>query len=120
MSRYKDLITGRTYRTEQNSLRHFISKAENLLELTKSGDEEAYARIKELYSESTYEIEVDKCQKCPADDFGYCAYRGDYAKTISKKEHDILCFEGWIKNMSKDLAEMQEKKHPKKSSQIER
>lgn len=90
--------------TEQNALRHFISKA---YKVKKRQD---YEEMRKLWINSTKVIDVDYCYKCSQDDFGYCGLRG--GKMSEKEQFMKYCFDGWIKNMERDLAELQGKECP--------
>ena len=95
MSRYTNLITGEKYMTEQNALRHYISKAK------KAKQRNNFKEMWKLYSQATKIIDVDYCYKCPYEDFGYCRLRKSH---ISEEEKFIKhCFDGFIKEMENVL-----------------
>lgn len=87
--------------TEQNALRHFISKAYKVKE------RQNYEEMQKLWSDSTKAIDMDYCYKCSQDDFGYCGLRG--GKMSNEEMFMTYCFNGWIKNMERDLAELEGK-----------
>lgn len=101
MSRYKNIITGERYMTEQNALRYYISKA------YKVKKRQNYEEMRKLWTDSTKVIDVDWCFRCIQDDFGYCGLRR--GKMSEKERFMKYCFEGWIRNMEQDLAELQGK-----------
>ena len=77
--------------TEQNALRHYISKAKKV---RKRND---YSEMCKIYSEASEIIDVDYCYKCSQDDFGYCGLRKD---KISNEERFMkYCFDGFIRDM---------------------
>lgn len=99
LSTYKDLITGKKCMTEQNALRHYISKAHKVRK--RQNFEEMYA----LYSEATKYINIDFCFKCMHDDLGYCGLRH---KEITDAERFIkYCFDGFIRDMEHELKRLQ-------------
>ena len=95
MGHYTNLSTGRYIMTEVNALRHFIKLAKKALNTN------SIANMRLVYNEATYHINVDKCFKCPHDDFGYCYFRGK--NSISEYEHYRICFTNWIKSMEHEL-----------------
>lgn len=95
MSRYTNLLTGKKIMTEQNALRHYISKAK------KARKRNDYSEMWKIYSEATEIIDINYCHKCLYDDFGYCGLRNN---KISNKEIFIkYCFDGFIRNMEEKL-----------------
>lgn len=77
--------------TEQNALRHYISKAK------KARKRNNYSEMWKIYSEATGIIDVDCCYKCIQDDFGYCGLRRSH---ISNEERFMkYCFDGFIRDM---------------------
>ena len=95
MSRYLNLISGERIMTEQNALRHYISKAKKLRK------NHNYETMQKLYSEATEIINIDCCHKCSQDDFGYCNLRNS---DISNEDKFIkYCFDGFIRNMENEL-----------------
>lgn len=69
--RYRDLFTGESIMTEQNALRHYISKAKKIYSLfEKYGDEALVEKMKSAYKEGAKFIEYS-CKHCPYD-IGYC------------------------------------------------
>lgn len=95
MSHYKNLFTGEYVMTEANALRHYIKLAKKALK--------AYniVAMKQIYKESTYHIDIDKCFRCKNDDFGYCYFRGK--NSIPEEQHFVICFTNWIKSMEYEL-----------------
>lgn len=63
--------------------------------------------MRKLWSDSTKIIDVDWCFKCVQDDFGYCGLRGE--KMSDEEQFMTYCFNGWVVNMERDLAELQGK-----------
>lgn len=99
MSRVKNIITGKTYMTEQNALRYYIVRARRLLQYDKSN----YQRAINLYNESKDCLDIVGCNSCDFDDIGYSYFRG--INSIDEKERFINhCFKCWIKSMEKELA----------------
>lgn len=101
LSRRTNLITGEKYMTEQNALRHYISKAK------KSKCRNNFEEMWELYSQATKILHVDYCYKCHYEDFGYCGLRKSY--TSEEEKFIKHCFDGFIKEMEDMLNEMQSK-----------
>lgn len=95
LSRYTNIISGEKYMTEQNALRHYISKAHKVQK--RQNFEEMYS----LYSEATKYINVDFCYKCVNDDFGYCGLRRK--KTTWVERFTKYCFDGFIRDMEHEL-----------------
>ena len=77
--------------TEQNALRHYISKAK------KARKRNDYSEMWKIYSEATKITYVDYCYKCPHDDFGYCGLRKD--KILNEERFMKYCFDGFIRDM---------------------
>lgn len=100
MGRYTNLVTGKKFMTEQNALRHYISKAKK----ARKGND--YSEMWKIYSEATEIIDVDYCYKCSQDDFGYCGLRKD---KISNEERFMnYCFDGFIRDMEFMLNNLRE------------
>lgn len=101
MSRYVNLVTSERYMTEQNALRHYMSKAK------KARKRNNYSEMWKIYSDATRIIDVDYCYKCSQDDFGYCGLRRE---KISNEEIFMkYCFDGFIRDMEYMLNELQKK-----------
>ena len=77
--------------TEQNALRHYISKAK------KARKRNDYSEMWKIYSEATEIIDVDYCYKCSQDDFGYCGLRKD--RISNEERFTKYCFDGFIRDM---------------------
>lgn len=95
MSRYKDLVTGKSYMTEKNALRHYLSKA------IKEKKRNNYEEMWKLYCEATRILEIDYCYKCSMDDFGYCGLRR--MKITDEERFCKYCFDGFIRDMKNQL-----------------
>ena len=101
LSRYTNIITGEKVMTEQNALRHYISKAH------KTRKRQNYEEMHRLYSEVTGIIDVDYCYKCIQDDFGYCGLRRSH---ISHEERFMkYCFDVFIRDMEHQLEKLRKK-----------
>ena len=101
MSRYLNLVTSERCMTEQNALRHYLSKAK------KARKRNNYTEMWKIYSDATRIIDVDYCYKCSQDDFGYCGLRRD---KISNEERFMkYCFDGFVRDMEYMLCELQKK-----------
>ena len=101
MSRYLNLFTSERYMTEQNALRHYLSKAK------KARKRNNHSEMWKIYSDATMIIDVDYCYKCSQDDFGYCGLRRE---KISNEERFMkYCFDGFIRDMEYMLNELQKK-----------
>ena len=100
--RYTNLYTGEKIMTEQNALRHYISKA---VKAKKRGNfEEMY----KIYNDAHKELNINLCRKCVMDDIGYCGLRRSH---ISFQDKFIrYCFQSFIDGM---IAELNERQHTK-------
>ena len=101
MSRYVNLVTSERYMTEQNALRHYLSKAK------KARKRNNYSEMWKIYSDATRIIDVDYCYKCSQDDFGYCGLRRE--KISNEEQFMKYCFDGFIRDMEYMLNELQKK-----------
>ena len=102
MSRYTNIATGEKYMTEQNALRHYISKAK------KAKNRQNYEEMHKLYSEATGILDIDYCFQCSQDDFGYCGLRRE---KISQEDMFMkYCFDGFIRDMEYSLKDIQGRK----------
>ncbi len=95
MSRQRNIVTGETYMTEKNALRHYLSKA------YKAKKRQNYDEMWNLYCEATRILDIDVCYKCSQDDLGYCGLR---RSNISDEEKFVkYCFDGFIRDMENML-----------------
>lgn len=99
LSRYTNLNTGEKYMTEQNALRHYISKAYKVRKRQKF--EEMYS----LWHEAAGCIEIYYCDKCEHDDFGYCGLR--HIGISEEEKFKKYCFNGFVKYMENELKFLQ-------------
>jgi hypothetical protein len=102
MSHYTQIETGKYIMTEVNALRHFIRLANHALKL------DNVELMRQVYSDSTYHINIDYCYKCPYDDLGYCYLRGK--NSIPDNEKFKICFTNWIKCMQNELNSLLKRK----------
>jgi hypothetical protein len=85
--------------TEQNALRHYISKAHKVKK------RKNYEEMCKLYNEAGRIIDVPLCENCPCEDFGMCGLR---FKKIPAEELVInYCFDSFIVGMEKMLKWLQ-------------
>ena len=99
LSRYTNLNTGEKYMTEQNALRHYISKAYKVRKRQKF--EEMYS----LWHEAAGCMEIYYCYKCEHDDFGYCGLR--HTNISEEDKFKKYCFNGFVKYMENELKFLQ-------------
>ena len=83
--------------TEQNALRHYISKAK------KAQKKQNLQEMKMLIEEATKILTIGFCYKCNYDDFGYCALRNSDIQEEEKFKK--YCFLAVIKEMEDMLNE---------------
>lgn len=104
--RYTNLYTGENIMTEQNALRHYISKA---VKVKKHGN---FEEMHKIYNDAHKELNINLCRKCIMDDIGYCALRRSH---ISFQDKFIkYCFQSFIDGM---IAELNERQHTKSKEQ---
>lgn len=95
--------TGEKYMTEQNALRHYISKAYKVRKRQKF--EEMYS----LWHEAAGCIEIYCCYKCEHDDFGYCGLR--HIGISEEERFKKYCFNGFVRYMENELKFLQNSKN---------
>ncbi len=95
LSRYTNIITGEKYMTEQNALRHYISKA------YKSQKRQEFEEMQLLWREAAGCIDIYCCDKCQYDDFGYCGLR--HTDISEEEKFKKYCFNGFVRYMEDEL-----------------
>lgn len=88
MSKVIDLMTGERKMTKQNAIRHYLSKGKKAL---KSNN---YLLMKKIWEDASDVLDVELCDFCIQDDFGYCGLR---KTNISDEEKFVkYCFPALI------------------------
>lgn len=99
MSRCVDYTTGKTYMTEINAMRHYLSKGKKAL---KRGN---YEEMKELHCKAVEILDCERaCDVCGYDDFGYCGLRS--ASIPYEEIFSTICFPSLLKAWEMDLSKL--------------
>ena len=97
MGRYTNHLTGKTYMTEVNAMRHFLSKGKKAL---KRG---SYEEMKEIHYKAVEILDCERaCDVCNYDDFGYCGLRS--ASITDEEKFITICFPSLLKAWEEDLS----------------
>lgn len=99
MSKYINHLTGKSYMTEVNAMRHFLSKGKKAL---KRGN---YEEMKEIHCKAVEILDCERaCDICSHDDFGYCGLRS--ASITHEEMFTTICFPSLLKAWEIDLSKL--------------